>query len=298
MQTLVLDLHEKFCNERLIIKNFTLATIKWYEVTFGLFLKAFPEIKSVDEVTTTRLQRFLYDGRIEKNWTAATFITYYKGIKVFLDWCVKNGLLEKNPIDAIEKPKLEKRLPKRISKQDAMKLLDFALNKQYRYRFEAFRNQAVIATFIYSGIRANELLCLRLKDVDLENNVIFVRLGKGNKDRVVPMCSPLKSCLRRYLDERSRLKRNSTHFFVSLRGDMPFTYSGLKKFVNNLKAVTGVNFSPHKLRHTFATLMLEGGCDLFSLQKMMGHSDIKTTTIYLSASVRLLQEQMLKHPLG
>jgi len=98
--------------------------------------------------------------------------------------------------------------------------------------------------------------------------------------------------------DRDRLERNSLYFFTSIHGDMQFTYSGLKNLVARLKGLSNIDFSCHRLRHTFATLMLEGGCDIYALSKMLGHNDIKTTTIYLSASVGYLQEQVMKHPLN
>jgi site-specific recombinase XerD len=108
----------------------------------------------------------------------------------------------------------------------------------------------------------------------------------------------LRCWLREYLAERSRLGKRGEHFFTALRGDKAFTYRALTRVVAEIRQGTGIEFSAHRLRHTFGTLMLEGGCDLFSLQKMMGHSDIKTTTIYLSASASMLRAQMAKHPLG
>ena len=80
--------------------------------------------------------------------------------------------------------------------------------------------------------------------------------------------------------------------------DQRFTADGLKKVIVIIRERTGIHLTPHALRHTFATLMLEGGCDIFSLSKMMGHSDIKTTTVYLSTSVQHLQSQIMKHPLN
>ncbi len=94
------------------------------------------------------------------------------------------------------------------------------------------------------------------------------------------------------------MKKQSVFFFTTLRGDGQYSYRAVTRLITRIKRLTGIKFSCHRLRHTFATLMLEGGCDLFSLQKMMGHSDIKTTTIYLSATVGMLQKQMLKHPMG
>lgn len=119
--------------------------------------------------------------------------------------------------------------------------------------------------------------------IDLDNLTLFVRQGKGNKDRIVPISYTLAQSLKRYTEERKRLHKTNPEFFSSLRGNIGFTVNGLKKLVDQIRKVSGTKFTVHKLRHTFATLMLEGGCDIFSLSKMMGHSDIKTTTIYLAA---------------
>jgi site-specific recombinase XerD len=127
---------------------------------------------------------------------------------------------------------------------------------------------------------------------------IFVNQGKGRKDRIIPMGFALSESLRRYLSERKRLGKTCPHFFTSLRGNTAYTDSGLKRLVVKMTSSSGISFTVHKLRHTFATLMLEGGCDIYSLSRMMGHSDIKTTTIYLSASAEHLRSQVSKHPLN
>mmetsp|Transcript_22804 Transcript_22804/g.37936 ORF Transcript_22804/g.37936 Transcript_22804/m.37936 type:complete len:140 (-) Transcript_22804:4435-4854(-) len=126
----------------------------------------------------------------------------------------------------------------------------------------------------------------------------FVRSGKGNKDRFVPMNQDLAEHLRPYLRERDKLKRQCPYFFVSLKLDQRMGTKAVPRLVGKLRTASGVHFSPHMLRHTFATLMLEGGADIFAISKMMGHSDIKTTTIYLSASASHLQVEVEKHPLG
>lgn len=135
-------------------------------------------------------------------------------------------------------------------------------------------------------------------DVDVENLTIFVSQGKGSKDRIIPMSFTLAQSLRKYLEERKRMNKTCAEFFCSLTYNRGFTSHGLKRLVIQLRKASGVKFSVHKLRHTFATLMLEGGCDIYSLSKMMGHSDIKTTTIYLTASAEHLRSQMTKHPLN
>jgi len=298
MQIKIRDLHQQFCDECSLIRNYTHATIRWYKGVFRTFINCHPDIEFITDVTQPHIQKYLYDGRLKKNWKAETFLNYYMSLRAFFNWAVKRGYIEQNPVRDIEKPKIEKTLPKRLSKQEAMKVLEAAYHHDYRYKFEAYRNQAVIATFIFTGLRSKELLSLKLQDVDFENGIIHVQLGKGNKDRVIPISPRLKAYLSRYITERNKLKRTCDNIFVSTCKDAAYTYSGLKRLVANLKKRTGIHFSAHRLRHTFATLMLENGCDLFSLQKMMGHSDIKTTTLYLSATVKLLQEQILKHPMG
>lgn len=297
MKMNIKELHAEFCQEAQFIRNFRPSTIRGYKDVLCIFLKHTP-IQFVEEVTTDKLRIFLYEGRIKKEWTADTFLGYFKRLKSFFKWCVQRGYLLENPILPIEKPRLERKLPKRITKQEAQRLLEYAFNRHYTYRYERYRNTAVLGLMIYAGLRSGEALNLKMNEIDLKNGVISVMQGKGAKDRVVPICFPLQKILSDYLEDRKRLGRESIHFFTSIHGDTPFTYNGLKKVVENLKKGSGIRFSCHRLRHTFATLMLEGGCDLFSLQKMMGHSDIKTTTIYLSTTINHLQEQIRKHPMG
>jgi site-specific recombinase XerD len=100
------------------------------------------------------------------------------------------------------------------------------------------------------------------------------------------------------LKERKRFKRTCPEFFTSFIHNKGLSRDGLEHVVDKLKTASGMKFGLHQLRHTFATLMLEGGCDIFSLSKMMGHASIKTTTIYLAASAEHLRTQMFKHPLN
>jgi site-specific recombinase XerD len=152
--------------------------------------------------------------------------------------------------------------------------------------------------FLFSGLRKNELLNLKLTDVDIQNRTIFVSLGKGNRDRILPMSHTLAKSLSRYVQERKKRNKTCPEFFTSSNRNQGFTSSGLKCLTDKIKKASGLFFTIHKLRHTFATLMLEGGCDIFSLSRMLGHSDIKTTTIYLSASAEHLRSQVTKHPLN
>lgn len=290
-------LADRFCEYSSYIKGYSPTTIERYRKVIKLY-RDYAKVSEIEQVNQDNTRSYFFWGRTEKSWSANSFITYHKTLVVFFRWCVEHKLMDANPMDDIELPKLNKRLPPKLTRQEVLHLLEVVYNYPYKYRYQRYRNHAIFATFIFTGIRRKELLKLRFADVDLDNASIFINQGKGGKDRVVPICAALAQILRKYLDERRRLKKTCSEFFTSLNRDAAFTESGLKRLVENFNGCSGVKFTIHRLRHTFATLMLEGGCDIFSLSKMMGHSDIKTTTIYLAASAEHLRGQIMKHPLN
>lgn len=290
-------LRDQFCDHSTFIRGYSPDTIRRYRTTIQLFCRN-ANVREIEQCTPERVREFFYRGRAERHWSTASFITFHNSLAVFFRWCVERGLMPSNPADGIERPKLSKRLPQRLTEQEVLRLLEYVQNYPWPYTFLRYRNYAIFATFVFAGLRKNELLHLRLVDLDLDDRSILVRQGKGSKDRMVPVSSTLAGILARYLEERRRLGRTCPEFFTSLNRDMGFTEEGLKRLVIAAKRMTRLEFHVHTLRHTFATLMLEGGCDIFSLSKLMGHSDIKTTTIYLAASASHLQAQMVKHPLN
>lgn len=287
----------KFYEYSRYMRGYSPETIRRYRGIIN-FYRRFAEIKNLEEITEKNLREFFLNGRTHRNWRPNTFIGFYRTLTVFFRWCVDNHYMAKNPITEIELPKVEKRLPPKLNKQDALKLLDVVSNYPYDYKYLRYRNHAIFSMFMFAGLRKSELLKLRFIDVDITNLTIFVNQGKGSKDRIIPMSYTLAQSLKCYLDERKRLGKTCPQFFASLNRNMGFTHSGLKRLVEKMVKTSGLNFTVHKLRHTFATLMLEGGCDIYSLSRMMGHSDIKTTTIYLAASAEHLRTQMGKHPLN
>jgi site-specific recombinase XerD len=287
----------KFYDYSLYMRGYSPSTLRKYKHIINFF-KSYTGLQNIKDINEKNLRSFFLFGRIERNWKPGTFINFHRTISVFFQWCVANNYMDRNFITDIELPKVEKRLPTKLIKQDAQKLLEVAFNYPYDYPYLRYRNHAIFSLFMFAGLRKSELLKLKLSDVDIENLTIFVNQGKGNKDRVVPMSFTLAQTLKRYLEERKRLKKTCSEFFASLNRNLGFTNTGLRNLIAQMRAASGIKFSAHKLRHTFATLMLEGGCDIYSLSKMMGHSDIKTTTIYLSASADHLRSQMTKHPLN
>ncbi|PIR48047.1 hypothetical protein COV06_01460 [Candidatus Uhrbacteria bacterium CG10_big_fil_rev_8_21_14_0_10_50_16] len=286
----------QFCDHSSFIRGYRPTTIQRYKNAVGFFIRT-EGIETLQQVTKPCFERYMLYGRTTRKWSANSFITYHKSFVVFFRWCVEQGYMQENPADGMEMPKLERRLPPKLTKQEAMRILETAMNFPYPYKYLKYRNHAIFATFLYAGLRKQELLNLQYNDIDVENRSIFIRQGKGSKDRVVPICSALQESLDRYLVERKRLHKTCPEFFASLNRNVGFTGTGMKRLVEKMKEASGIKFSVHKLRHSFATMMLEGGCDIYSLSKMLGHADLKTTSIYLAASAEHLRTQINKHPL-
>ena len=297
MSTNIIKLHETFCLESEHILNLSKHTIRSYKMVFSWYISS-TWISDLKQATTESIRDYMFQWRIEKSWKTQYFLTIRKWLKAFFKWCIQRRYISINPIDEIPKPRLEKSLPKSLSKDKAITILEYAYHMKYTYKFEKYRNKAVLATMIFAWLRANELLNLKLNDINLEEKTIFVNQWKWKKDRIIPLCIDLKHTLEDYIKERNRLNKECIHLFTSAQFDIPFTYSGLKKAIDKIRKKSKIHFTPHTLRHTFATLMLEWWCDLFALSRMMGHSDIKTTTIYLNATVWHLHEQMFKHPMS
>lgn len=287
----------KFYEYSNYMRGFSPQTIRRYKHAINYYVK-FANITILEEVSSASIRDMFFKGRMERNWRPATFISYQKSLSVFFAWCIKQRYINDNPIDQLESPRLEKRLPTRLTKQDAYKLLEGVLNYPYNNTFIRYRNHAIFSTLLFTGLRKKEILCLRYSDVDVQNLTLFIHEGKGNKDRVIPISQPLAQSLEKYLVERKKMKITCPQFFASSIGNRGISDTTLKRMVELFRTGTGIKFSLHKLRHTFATLMIEGGCDIYSLSKMMGHEDIRTTTWYLHATIEHLKLQMYKHPLN
>ena len=288
---------DQFCEYSSFIRGYTPSTIRRYRDSVGLYTR-FCGITQIEEVTELNIKQFFLNGRTVKKWQANSFITFLKSLVVFFRWCEKEKYMASNPALDMEVPKVEKKLPPKLTRQEASRLIEIAYNYPYQIKFAKHRNRAIMSMFLMTGLRKKELLNLKYTDVDIENRSIFVRLGKGSKDRVVPICDRLTDILGKYTIERQKVGKTCPEFFTALNTNTGLTHNGLRRMMITLTKVMGKNFGVHKLRHTFATQMIEGGCDIYSLSRMMGHSDIKTTTIYLAATAEHLRSQIGKHPLN
>jgi integrase/recombinase XerD len=208
----------------------------------------------------------------------------------------REQILARDPTADLRPPRPRGRLPKVLSRDEIQRLLAQPTGTSPA----ALRDRALLETMYACGLRASEAIGLELSELDLESGIVRTR-GKGSKERIVPIGSQAVRTLREYLDKaRPRLVglRDDPRVFVNLRGG-GLSRQGLYKIVQRHARSAGLDsrMSPHTLRHTFATHLLAGGCDLRSLQEMLGHADIGTTQIYTHLSPDRLRDVYFEaHP--
>jgi integrase/recombinase XerD len=208
----------------------------------------------------------------------------------------REGLLDSDPTATLSAPRRSRKLPHVLTRGE----IDHLLSQPRGTEPAALRDRALLELMYACGLRASEAIGLELTDVDLDERVLRAR-GKGSKERVVPIGQAAVRALRIYLDRgRPALVKGAAepHLFVNFRGG-PLTRQGLYKIVRRhaVKAGLADRMSPHTLRHTFATHLLAGGCDLRSVQEMLGHADVSTTQLYTHLSSQRLKDVYFRaHP--
>ncbi|CAM1364411.1 tyrosine-type recombinase/integrase [Tenacibaculum xiamenense] len=293
----ILLIHQQYQDYSFTFKGLSKQTLKKEFYVFKAFANH-TNIHNPNQVNRALVERYITEKKINNHWSAKTIKNCLQALNNFFKFCLDQQYISENPVENIPKPKAPKRLPNYIPKDDAIKLIEWTYVAKFRYKFERIRARAIIATFLFTGIRQAELLNLKISDIHFLESSLKVVHGKGGKDRIIPINPRLKEILKEYIHQREIKEKSSIYFFTSLKYDQKMSQSVLKRLFTRLQKDMGFRVYPHLLRHTFATLMLQGHCDLFTLSNMMGHSDIKTTTIYLSLSTNHLNQQIHKHPLS
>ena len=234
---------------------------------------------NLEDITSDDIKNFLKSrSELEKSSTIAHNLTV---IKNFHKYLYKENLVKEDISLFIDRPKLQKKLPKTLSVEDVDKLLDIELKTKFDYR-----NKAMLELMYGTGLRVSELVSLTLNDIDTTNSIIRI-MGKGSKEREIPIGEYSIYYLNMYLEVRgSMLKgKDDNKLFLNNHG-RGMTRQGFFKNLKKILKEKGLNtdISPHTLRHSFATHLLNRGADLRSIQEMLGHSDISTTKIYTHVS--------------
>ncbi|CAB49304.1 site-specific tyrosine recombinase/integron integrase [Pyrococcus abyssi] len=186
--------------------------------------------------------------------------------------------------EKLKTPKMPKTLPKSLTEEEVRRIINAA---------ETLRDRLILLLLYGAGLRVSELCNLRVEDVNFEYGVIVVRGGKGGKDRVVPISESLLSEIKRYLESRND---DSPYLFVEMKRKRKDKLSPktVWRLVKKYGRKAGVELTPHQLRHSFATHMLERGIDIRIIQELLGHSNLSTTQIYTKVSTKHLKEAVKK----
>ena len=250
-----------------------------------------PSIKSINTDDIRDYINHLAEEK-QKDKTIARKIV---SIKTFFEYLIKNNIIDNNPSEKISSPKLKKSIPKVLNINEINKLLEYkpTNNKEYR-------NKAMMELMYASGLRVSELVDLELNNIDFNNNYVRI-FGKGKKERIVPINDIACKYLNEYINVyRASLLRGyiTDKEFISSYG-RGITRQAFFKILKQIAKKQGIekDFSPHTLRHSFATHLIEYGADLRSLSEMLGHENIKTTQIYTHLSNNKIKDDYEKyHP--
>ena len=250
------------------------------------------KLDGIDKKTIEKYINYLSEKLDSKSISRniSTFKSFFKYLKL-------NKVISNNPMEMINNPKIKKKLPKVLSEDEVETLLDIDLNDDFD-----FRNKAMLEVMYSSGLRVSELINLKVNDIDLDNECVRI-FGKGSKERVIPLNEYSVYYLKEYLsNHRGEMFKHGENDFLFLNNHgKNMTRQGFFKIIKKLAFEKNIktDFSPHTLRHSFATHLLKHGADLRSIQELLGHSDISSTQIYTHVTNEKLQSDYNSfHPHG
>jgi len=293
---------DRFIDTLTAEKGYSVHTCRAYRSDIDGFLqfvlnKLAPEEMSSDRVLLQQLNcldktaiRNFLAHLVRGGKTKRTIARKLSSLKAFFDYLVKSGQISVNPAETIPFPKLEKTIPQFLSIDDIFRLLDSIETDTWFDR----RNLAMFETFYSTGMRVSEMEGLNMEDIDFKSQMIRV-LGKGSKERIVPVG---KRALNAIHDYRAALKENFIPAFLN-KNFTRISSRSIRRILDKIVMTCQLNvpISPHTLRHSFATHMLDCGADLRGIQEILGHASLSTTQIYTHVSMdKLMQVYDKAHP--
>lgn len=279
-------------------RNYSEYTIKNYELDILDFLNHCLDIKlNPYKITYFDVKSYLVK-LYEKKYKATTISRKISSLRTFYSFLYDNNLVDKNIFKYVSTPKKEKRLPKYITNDDITTIFNIPDISSPLGQ----RNRLILELLYGSGIRVSELCNIKVKDININNKTIRI-LGKGSKERIVFYGESCREILEIYLsDGRETLlnKKNNDYLIIgAYRKNKPLTTRSVQLIINDLIEKTAINkkVTPHVLRHTFATHLLNEGCDILIVKEFLGHSSLDTTGIYTHVSNERLRKVYLdSHP--
>jgi integrase/recombinase XerC len=250
------------------------------------------KLSAVDHQTLRRFIGHLMQGEVKKSSIARKL----SAVRSFFRYLNRDGTLTSNPARLVATPRREKRLPAVLTADDALRLMESPKEKTPEDHAMMLRDSAVLETLYSTGIRASELIGMNREDIDRHGSLIRIR-GKGRKERIVPIGTKARDAIDAYLAGPSRVAE-TTAVFIGPSGKR-LTARTVQRILENHRKQLGMQqkASPHTLRHSYATHMLESGADLRAIQELLGHASLSTTQRYTHVNLDSLMEVYDKaHP--
>ncbi len=215
-------------------------------------------------------------------------------LKSYFKYLLKEGVIERSPVQQIVTVRASKQLPSYISQED---IIDFLNQPVDTGDFKSLRDKIIIEILYSTGIRRSELISLKNSSIDNQRSLLKVT-GKGNKERIIPLSKKLLDHIQEYTDSKQKtIKANSPYLIVTDKGKKVYPKFILRKVKSGLSGLKNIKKSPHILRHTFATHMLNNGADLNVIKELLGHADLTATQVYTHNTIKQLKSIYKKaHP--
>ena len=277
-----------FCDYLSHQKRYSTHTVNAYKKDleqFEAFLYSDFQIKSFTQASSPIIRSWIVK-LIESDISPRTINRKISSLKSFYKHLLKKGIIEKNPLLKVTTPKTSKRLPVFIGEQEISSLfseVDFPDN------YEGCRDNLILELFYSTGMRLIELIELKKNSIDFYSSTIKV-LGKRNKERLIPFGKSIKVKLEIYIKEREKIQTTDNHLFLTKVGKKIYPKLAYRMVNHYLSLVTtSSKKSPHVLRHTFATHMLNNGADLNSIKEILGHANLSATQVYTHNTIEKLK---------
>lgn len=268
-------------------KMFSSNTVNSYVRDLEEF-NSFLESEYIKHVTYKDIRSYLAH-MCNKKYSSRTISRKLSAIRSFYKYEVNKGVIRDNPCLLISNPKVEKKLPNYLSYNE----IETMLEVPDTFKNNSLRDKLIIEILYSTGIRVSELVNIKVKDIDFYNNQILI-LGKGNKERYVIFGNTLKDMLKEYISIKS-----DSEYLITNKYNKKMSTRSIEEIVKKIVKIDGIKnkVTPHTIRHTFATHMLNEGADLRVVQELLGHENLKTTEVYTHVSnERLRSVYLSSHP--
>lgn len=279
---------EKFLHYISFEKRFSLHTVIAYQSDleqFGIFLEKSYQLKDFIAVNHQLIRSWIA-YLMEQKISSRSINRKLTTLKTFYKFLLRDGEIKDNPMVKVISPKTTKKLPVFIEKKNMNAMLD---NINFGKDFEGLRNRLILEIFYSTGMRLSELMNLKYSQINTYSNTIKV-LGKRNKERIIPFTLQLKNLISEYQAEKEKAGFDNDYFFITSKNEKIYEkliYRIVNQYLS--AATTASKKSPHVLRHTFATHMLNNGADLNAIKELLGHSNLSATQVYTHNSFEKLK---------